>query len=119
MLGVALDRHDVHGLGFVCVHVDREAEVRGQVAADLHHESPALSVRITSQCFCMKSVSGFEGCIVMWWTQCPTSASSSGMSFGVQSLVDRTPGRAAVIGAKRSGRGDRDEDPLRVLRTRR
>ena len=35
VLGVALDRHDVDRLRLVRVHVDREAEVGRQVAADL------------------------------------------------------------------------------------
>ena len=52
----------------------------------------------------------------MWWTQCPTSASWSGM------YSERRPrliGRhvcAAVVGAERAGRGDRDEDPPGIAR---
>ena len=42
--------------------------------------APASSVRMTSQCFCMNSVSGRDGCWVMWCTQWPTSASWSGIS---------------------------------------
>ena len=34
---------------------------------------------MTSQCFCMNSVSGRDGCMAMRWTQWPTSASGSGM----------------------------------------
>ena len=63
MLRVALDGHDVDGLGLMGVDVDDEAEVGGQVAADLGQLSPALSERITSQCFCMKSTSGRAGCM--------------------------------------------------------
>src|SRR5216684_1084505 len=48
-------------------------------------ESPPSSVRITSQCFCMKSVFGREGCIASRWTQWPTSASWSGM------VLERNP----------------------------
>jgi hypothetical protein len=43
-------------------------------------DSPPLSLRITSQCFCMNSTSGREGCIARRCTQCPTSASGSGIS---------------------------------------
>src|SRR5579872_887381 len=43
------------------------------------HESPALSLRITSQCFCMNRTPGRDGCIAMRWTQWPTSAFGSGM----------------------------------------
>src|SRR4029077_20917871 len=49
------------------------------------HESPPSSVRITSQCFCMKSTFGREGCMAMRWTQWPTSASWSGI------VLDRNP----------------------------
>src|SRR2546423_1944013 len=43
------------------------------------HESPALSLRITSQCFCMNNVLGRDGCIATRCTQWPTSAVGSGM----------------------------------------
>src|SRR6516165_1709271 len=43
------------------------------------HDRPPSSDRITSQCFCMNSVSGRDGCASTWCTQCPTSASSSGI----------------------------------------
>src|SRR5213594_2579680 len=42
-------------------------------------DSPASLLRITSQCFCMNSARGRDRCMAMWWTQCPTSASGSGM----------------------------------------
>ena len=42
-------------------------------------DSPPLSLRITSQCFCMNSTPGRVGCIARRCTQCPTSASGSGM----------------------------------------
>src|SRR5690554_1269666 len=45
-----------------------------------YHESPPSSERSTSQCFCMYSRSGCKECMVMQWTQCPTSASGSGSS---------------------------------------
>ena len=43
------------------------------------HESPASSLRITSQCFCMYSTDGRAGCCAIRCTQCPTSAAGSGM----------------------------------------
>ena len=43
------------------------------------HDRPPSSDRITSQCFCMYSVSGRDGCASTWCTQCPTSAPESGM----------------------------------------
>ena len=44
-------------------------------------DSPASSLRITSQCFCMNSTFGRDGCIAMRCTQWPTSASGSGSSY--------------------------------------
>src|SRR6516162_3747815 len=41
--------------------------------------SPPSSVRMTSQCFCMNSVLGRDGCMAMRCTQCPTSAPGSGI----------------------------------------
>src|SRR5207247_3056413 len=43
------------------------------------HESPASSLRITSQCFCMNSVFGRDGCNAMRCTQWPTSAVGYGI----------------------------------------
>src|ERR671936_2234567 len=43
------------------------------------HDSAPSSLRITSQCFCMKSVLGFDGCIAIRCTQCPISAVGFGM----------------------------------------
>jgi hypothetical protein len=51
----------------------------GRLPLTSTHESPASTLRITSQCFCMNSTFGREGCIAMRWTQCPTSASGLGM----------------------------------------
>ena len=65
MFGVALDRDDVDGVRLVGVNVDRKAEIGRQIAADFVQESPALSLRMTSQCFCMKSTPGRDGCIAM------------------------------------------------------
>src|SRR5260370_21347553 len=41
--------------------------------------SPASSLRITSQCFCMYSAFGRDGCMAMRCTQWPTSPAGSGM----------------------------------------
>ena len=71
---------------------------------------------MTSQCFCMNSTSGRDGCIAMRCTQWPTSAFGSGMLLGLQAAVDRPPGLAAVVGAERARRRDGDEDPLGVAR---
>src|SRR6266567_3533137 len=49
--------------------------------------SPASSLRITSQCFCINSTSGRDGWAAMWCTQCPTSAVGSGMKFDTSPLL--------------------------------
>jgi hypothetical protein len=49
--------------------------------------APESSVRITSQCFCMYSVFGRDGCMAMRWTQCPTSAVGSGMNSECSPLL--------------------------------
>ena len=49
-------------------------------------------------------------------TQWPTSAVGSGNVLRPQSAIDRLPGRAAVIGAKRTRSGDCDEDAIRIGR---
>ena len=68
---------------------------------------------MTSQCFCMNSTSGRDGCIAMRCTQWPTSAVGSGMYSRVQAPVDRFPRRAGVVGAERARGRDGDEHPLR------
>ena len=46
------------------VDVDRETEIGRQVAADLASTSRrALSLRMTSQCFCMNSTPGRDRCM--------------------------------------------------------
>jgi hypothetical protein len=52
VLGIAFDGDDVDGFGLVGVDIDQL--------------SPASSERITSQCFCMKSVRGVAGFMAMW-----------------------------------------------------
>src|SRR5262245_36230728 len=49
--------------------------------------SPASSVRITSQCFCMKTVLGLDLCSAMRCTQWPTGASGSGMYSDFKPLL--------------------------------
>jgi hypothetical protein len=51
----------------------------GRFPLTSRHDPPASSLRMTSQCFCMKSTFGLEACIAIRWTQWPTSAFGSGM----------------------------------------
>src|SRR6267142_541384 len=43
------------------------------------HDAPPSSLRMTSQCFCMNSTPGREGCMAMRCTQWPTSAVGLGI----------------------------------------
>ena len=52
----------------------------GRLPLTSYQLSPASSLRITSQCFCMNRVSGFDGCIARRCTQWPISAVGSGMN---------------------------------------
>src|ERR1035438_5385791 len=46
----------------------------GRFPLTSRHVSPASSLRMTSQCFCMNRTCGRDGCRAMRWTQWPTSA---------------------------------------------
>src|SRR4029077_587114 len=61
-----------------CTSITKPKSV-GRFPLTSRHESPASSLRITSQCFCMNSTPGRDGFIAMWCTQCPISAFGSGM----------------------------------------
>jgi hypothetical protein len=47
----------------VRVHVDGKPKSLGRLPLTSRHEAPPSSLRMTSQCFCMKSTSGRDGCI--------------------------------------------------------
>src|SRR5215468_8624439 len=49
--------------------------------------SPPSSLRMTSQCFCMNSVCGRDGCIANLCTQCPTSAAGDGIPLDSKPLL--------------------------------
>src|SRR6476469_9863111 len=53
----------------------------GRLPLTSRQESPPSSLRMTSQCFCMKSTPGRDGCMAMRCTQWPTSASGSGIPW--------------------------------------
>ena len=55
------DRDDVDGLRVVRMNVDRNPKSVGRLPLTSCQESPASSVRITSQCFCMNSTSRRDG----------------------------------------------------------
>ena len=88
MFRVTFDRYDVNGLRLVRVHFDREPEISRQTSAHFGPRVAGIVVRMTSQCFCMKSTLGRDGCIAMRCTQCPTSAADSG--FPRTAVPDRS-----------------------------
>jgi hypothetical protein len=96
------------------VHGDRKPKSEGRFPLTFCQESPPSSLRITCQCFCMKSVSGRDGFIAMRWTQWPDLAVLVGSSF------ERSPrlmgfhvSPPSSYGTRR--RRDGDEHPLRVV----
>ena len=114
MLRVALDRHDIDGLGLVSVHVDREPEIARQIAAHLvprvtrivaaHH----VPVLLHEQHVRARRVHRDMVHAV------PDLRGGVGDVRGAESLVDRSPRLATIIGAERTCRRDRNEDPLRI-----
>src|SRR5213592_2994121 len=116
MLGITLDGDDVDGLRLVRVHVDHEAEVGGQVAADLvprvagvvraHHVPMLLHEQHPGpravQRDAVHAVADLGGRI--------------GNVLRVQTAVDRLPGLAAVVRAERARGRDRHVHPPGVRR---
>ena len=90
-----------------------EAEVGGQVAADLVPGVAGVVAAHHVPVLLHEQHVGRDGCMAMRCTQWPTSAVGSGMYCELQSAVDGLPGLAAVVGAERAGGGDGDEDPRR------
>ncbi len=111
MVRVAGDRNHVDGLRLVCVHVDGETEVGGQVAADLppglsgvvaaHHVPVLLHVQ--------------HGRAGRMHRQAVHAVTDLGLGirdpFGAQAAVHRPPGLALVIGPERARGRDGGEDP--------
>ncbi len=62
MLRIAFYGDDIDGLRLVGVHVDAKPKSLGKSPLTSCQESPPSSLRMTSQCFCMKSTSGRDGC---------------------------------------------------------
>ena len=80
------------------------------------HESPASSLRITSQCFCMNRTFGRRRV-----HRDPVNAVADlgiriGMYWRLQAPVDRPPGLAAVVGPECARGRDGDEDPIGIAR---
>jgi len=114
VLGVGLDGDDVDGLGLVGVDVDGEAEVCGEIAADLvpgvagvvgAHDVPVL-LHVERG-----GAAGVHGDVV---DAVADLGGGVGDVCGAEALVDGAPGLAAVVGAESSGSRDGDDDALGV-----
>jgi hypothetical protein len=113
VLGVALDRHDVDRLRLVGVHVDREAEVARQVAADLapvvagvvaaHHVPVLLHEEHVRPRRMHRDAVHAVADLGVRDRGCARSAAP----------VDRRHVCAAVVAAEAAGGGDGDGDALR------
>ena len=115
---VALDRHDVDGVRLVGVDVDGKAEVGRQIAADL---APGLAAVVAAHDVPVLLHEQHRGARRVHRDAVDAVADLGvriGDVLGLQPAVDRPPGLAAVVGAKRAGGRDRDEDAFRVRRDR-
>ena len=106
MVRVAVDGDDVDGLRLVGMHVDGEAEVGRQVAADL---APGLAGVVAAHDVPVLLHVQHVGTRRVHREAVHAVADLGvrvGDAFGVQAAVDRPPRLAAVIGAKRAGGRD-------------
>src|ERR1700722_9953063 len=114
MLPVALDRHDVYSLRLVCVHIDRETEVRRKVSAHLlpgfagiiaaHYIPMLLHIEHVGSRWMHSNVVNARRALGGW----------VGNMCGLEPAVDGLPGLAAVVCAEGARRRDGDDDPARL-----
>ena len=111
---IALDGHNIDRVGFVCVNVDYEAKVSGDVPAHFFpgiagivaaHDVPVLLHK--EHVWTLR----VHGHVV---NAVPNFRFRIGNVLGMESLVGRFPRLAAIIRAKRSGRRDRDKYPFGI-----
>jgi len=115
VFAVALDRRDRRSFRLVCVDVNHQSRNRWEIAAELHAKrSPALSLRMTSQCFCMKSVFGLMDAWHM-----VDAVTDLGVGIGNelrnQALLIGLPGFARIVGANAARSGNGDVDAIRIF----
>ena len=115
MLGVALDRHDVDGLGVLGVHVDHEAEVGREVPA---HLPPGVAAVVAAHdvpvLLHVQHVGpGRVGGDVV------DAVAHLGVGVGdplrVEAPVDRPPRAAGVVAAEGPGGGDGGDDAVGAI----
>src|SRR5579872_6354904 len=114
MLGVALDGHDVDRLRPVRMDVDDEAEISGQIAADL---APAVAGVVAAHhvpVFLHKEHTGPPRTHGDVMDTVPDLGILVWEKLRAQPLVDRFPGLAAVVGSEGSCRGNSDVDAVRI-----
>src|SRR5262249_8899383 len=114
VLTVALDGNDVDGLRLVCMHIDREPEVRWQVPAHLFPRVTGIIAAHHVPMLLHKQHSRSRG------MHCNVMNTVANLRSGIwnvlreESAVDRLPGLAAVIASKRARGRDCDVYPLRI-----
>jgi hypothetical protein len=111
VLRIARDRHDVDGLRLVRVHVDREAEIGGQVTAHLVPRVAGVVAAHDVPVLLHEEHVGTRGVDGQTMHAVPHIRVRIRDGLGVQSLVDWTPALATVVAAERPGRRYRDVDP--------
>ena len=116
VLGVALDRDDVDGLGLVGVDADRESEVAGEIAADLRPVS-ARVVTAADVPMLLHKQRVRAGRMHREVVDAVTDLSLRvGEEAGTQAPGGNLPRRSLIVRAKRSRGGDRDVHAPRVCR---
>src|SRR5438128_3905188 len=116
MLGVTLNRNDVDGVWFVRVHVDREAEVGRQIAADL---PPRLAGVVAAHHVPVLLHEQHARTRAVHRDAVNTVADlCSGVRdvLRMQAAVDRLPSFPGVVAAERARSRDRDENPPGMAR---
>src|SRR5579859_3158379 len=118
MQRVAGDGDDVDRLRLVRVYVDGKTEIGGKISADF---GPGISGIVAAHdvpVFLHEEQSGLPRIHSDVVHAMPNFSQGIGNVLRVKSLVDRLPRFSAVVGAKRSRRGDSDVHPLRILRVK-
>jgi len=116
MLAVTFDRDNVNRLGFVRVHINHEAEIRRQVAADFF---PVVAVIVGAHHVPVLLHEEHAGTLGVHSDMVDAVADLSfriGNVLRAQPLVGRLPGFASIVGAECAGCGNGDPYPLSIAR---
>lgn len=107
VLGVALDGGDVDGVGLVGMDCDGEAEVAGEIAADLLPELAGVVAAHDVPVFLHEEdvgAGGMEGDAVD--AVADLGGGVGEFEVGLEAVINRPPGLAGIVGAEGAGGGD-------------